>query len=104
MLFGKLPSVYDEIINHPLTSDELRRSTEAKLFRYRLKYLNALPPNDPKKGTTFGMVDEMVRGMVLLEIPDELVWTQWLESKDVGLIGKLLFLSRSRFSVDIFRR
>ena len=91
--FSKLPSMYDEIINHPSTSDELRRSTEAKLFRYRLKYLKALPVNDPKKEMTLKLVDEMMRGMVLLDIPDELVWTQFLESKNAGQLGMLLFLS-----------
>lgn len=93
--------MYDEIINHPSTSDELRRSTEAKLFRYRLKYLKALPVNDPKKETTFKVVDEMMRGMVLLEIPDELVWTQFMESKNAGQLGMLLFLSPSSFNRSI---
>lgn len=87
----KLPPTYDEIINHPSTSDEMRRSTEAKLFRYRLKYLKALPIDDPEKEAIFILVHEMMRGMILLEIPDELVWTQWLESKNVRRIGKLSF-------------
>ena len=69
----------------------MRRSTEAKLFRYRLKYLKALPIDDPEKEAIFILVHEMMRGMILLEIPDELVWTQWLESKNVRRIGKLSF-------------
>lgn len=79
--------MYDEIINHPGTSDDLRRSTEAKLFRYRLKYLRALSIQDPKKKEVLHVVNEMIRGMVLLEIPDDLVWTEWLESKNAATIG-----------------
>lgn len=81
--------MYDEIINHPGTSDELRRSTEAKLFRYRLKYLKALSVQDPKKKEVLRLVDEMIRGMVLLEIPDDLVWSEWLESRNATTIGVL---------------
>lgn len=101
----KLASIYDEIINHPSTSDELRRSTEAKLFRYKLKHLKALPVNDRKKAPTLRVVDEMMRGMILLKIPDELVWTQWLESKNAGRIGKL-YQPRitQEFSIDLFLR
>lgn len=79
--------MYEEILRHPSTSDELRRSTEAKLFRYRLKYLKALSSKDPRKEEVFKHVDDMMRGVVLLEIPDELVWTEWLESKNAARIG-----------------
>ncbi|KAF8322289.1 hypothetical protein DL93DRAFT_2205831 [Clavulina sp. PMI_390] len=84
---SKLPSMYDEIIGHPSTSDEMRRATESKLFRYRLRYQKALPPNDAKKGAVRAQVEEMMRGMVLLKIADDLVWVEWFETKDAARIS-----------------
>ncbi len=40
---SELPSVYEAILSHPAASDEERRTTEAKLLRYRHKLLLALP-------------------------------------------------------------
>ncbi|KAF8135619.1 hypothetical protein EV363DRAFT_1321133 [Boletus edulis] len=34
----ELPSLYQEVLNHPNTSDELRRSTESKLIMHKQKY------------------------------------------------------------------
>jgi superkiller protein 3 len=87
VFYCQLPDVYNLIINHPSTSEELRRATEAKIFRYKLKYLLALPHTDPQKLKLLAEVDELVKGTILLEIPDELVWTEYFESKNAQRLG-----------------
>ncbi|KAG6820878.1 hypothetical protein H0H93_010222 [Arthromyces matolae] len=82
---SKLPLLYDEIINHPRTSDELRRSTEAKLLRHKQRYLYAIP-NTPEfageKSKMLEQVDGLIQGAIILKIPDEQAWTMHLESMD----------------------
>jgi hypothetical protein len=83
--------LYAEIINHPGTSDELRRSTESKLLRHKQRYLFALPSTGEAATTKAELaadVADLVNGVVLLEIPDELAWTMHLESKDVDTLGR----------------
>lgn len=87
----QLPKVYNEVLNHPNTSDELRRETESKLFRQRQRYLYALPQGkngDDKKSVVAEEVDRLAEGMVLLGIPDELAWLVVIESKDVDTISE----------------
>ncbi|RDB24954.1 Superkiller protein 3 [Hypsizygus marmoreus] len=82
---SKLPSFYDEIINHPSTSDDLRRSTEARLLRYKERYLHVVPSTPEfalEKESVLREVDTLVNGVVLLRIPDELAWSICLEGKD----------------------
>lgn len=77
---SRLPHLYDEILNHPNTSDELRRTTESKLLRLKQRLLNALPA--AQKAKVAAELDELVSGMVLLGIRDELAWTLFIENKD----------------------
>ncbi|OSX66640.1 hypothetical protein POSPLADRAFT_1131824, partial [Postia placenta MAD-698-R-SB12] len=81
----QLPHLYDEILNHPNTSDELRRTTESKLLRLKQRLLNALPA--AQKAKVAAELDELVSGMVLLGIRDELAWTLFIENKDAEHIG-----------------
>ncbi|EEB87833.1 hypothetical protein MPER_14655, partial [Moniliophthora perniciosa FA553] len=85
----KLPALYEEVLNHPKTSDALRREIDSKLLRYKLKYLYSLPPfdspEDPKRKVA-DEVAEIIRGVVILKIPDELAWTLVLDGKDVETI------------------
>lgn len=37
----------------------------------------------------------MVDGVVLLEIPDELAWSLWLEDQDIGELGRSLLGTRA---------
>lgn len=46
---SKLPHLYDEILNHSDTSDELRRLTESKQLRHVRDHLFSLPLDDPRK-------------------------------------------------------
>ncbi|KAI0268796.1 TPR-like protein [Gloeopeniophorella convolvens] len=87
-VFGnsKLPDLYDEILNHPNTSDELRRSTESKQLRHKQDHLVALPPDDPRKRQLAAEVDKQVSGMVLLRIPDELAWSTFIDGQDCETI------------------
>ena len=85
------------MLNHPNTSDELRRTTEAKLLSLKQKLLYALPMNSETKQfkeTLRKEVQEMVNGIVLLEIPNELAWSLYIEGKDAATIGKLLPCAR----------
>ena len=83
----QLPTFYDEILNHPHTSDELRRSTEAKLFRYKLAHLRAVAPDSEDKIKLLNTVQEMARGAVLLGVNDELAWVTFIELLDASRIG-----------------
>lgn len=82
-----MPSLYQEVLNHPSTSDELRRSTEAKLIRYKQKYFYALPTTSPEKALLGEELDELVNGVVIIGVPDELSWSIFLEGKDSDTIG-----------------
>ncbi|KAG8934379.1 Superkiller protein 3 [Tulasnella sp. 417] len=82
---SKLPRLYGEIIGHPQTSDELRRSTEAKLLRQRQNLLFATPASGStaqEKKTLKAEVDELVNGFVLLKVPDPLAWNAHIERLD----------------------
>ncbi|PPQ99738.1 hypothetical protein CVT24_009721 [Panaeolus cyanescens] len=83
---SKLPTLYDAILNHPSTSDDLRRTTETKLLRHRQNYLASIPStpqNQQLKQQLLSEVEEMVKGIVLLEKPDEPGWLFHLEGLDV---------------------
>ncbi|KAG6857271.1 hypothetical protein H0H87_007104 [Tephrocybe sp. NHM501043] len=87
---SRLPSLYEEILNHPSTSDDLRRSTDSKLLRLKERYLNAIPDTPEfaqEKANALSQVDELVKGAVILKIPDELAWTLYLESTDCETIA-----------------
>ena len=83
-----MPALYQEVLNHPGTSDDLRRSTEAKLIVYRQKYFYALPTTSPDKVPLGKELDELVNGVVIIGVPDELSWSIFLEGKDSDMIGE----------------
>ncbi|KAG1896020.1 superkiller protein 3 [Suillus fuscotomentosus] len=84
---SKLPVLYNDILNHPSTSDELRRATESKLIRYKYQLFLALPSTDPEKRQVGMQLDEMVHGIVTIGIPDEFAWCIWFEGKDYDTVG-----------------
>ena len=86
---SQLPRLYNEVLNHPNTSDELRRETETKLLHLKQRHLFALPAsgNSADKARLASELDELINGMVLLKIPDELAWTLLIESRDAAEIG-----------------
>lgn len=85
---SKLETLYLEVLSHPRTSDELRRSTEACLLQRRRERLLALPADDPKKEKLWQEVMEMVNGMVLLKIPNDLAWGIYFETQDLDVLSK----------------
>ena len=90
----QLPGLYDEIMNHPHASDDLRRSTESKLLRYKQQLLHALPSTTEfvaQKRRIGSELHDLISGMVLLEIPDELAWLIFIEGKDAPTIGPLKY-------------
>ncbi|KAK7056865.1 Superkiller protein 3 [Paramarasmius palmivorus] len=97
---SRLPALYEEILNHPKTSDTLRRETESKLLRYKLKYLYALDNNSPNSPKTkiAKEVAELLQGVVILKIPDELAWTLVLDGKDVETLEQ--FIDRATDDYD----
>lgn len=78
---SRLPELYNEILNHPDTSDETRRAVEAKLLRHRQRYLHALPLSDEKISVA-AEVESLVNGVVLLGIPDEFAWVYYIDGMD----------------------
>jgi superkiller protein 3 len=83
----QLPHFYNEILDHQNTPDDLRRSVESKLLRYKQQYLHALPVSAAAKVETARDLEGMVNGAVILGIPDELAWTIFIEGKDCATIG-----------------
>lgn len=76
------------MISHPYTSDELRRATEAKLLQFLHRYQCALPPTSAKKLEIGKEVQDLIDGVILLKIPNELAWSLYIEGKNVDSIGK----------------
>ncbi|TDL26128.1 TPR-like protein [Rickenella mellea] len=96
---SKLPELYEEILNHPNTPDELRRSTESKILRWKLRYQSSLAPSGDMaelKVKIGSEVDSLINGVVLLNVPDELAWTMVIEGKDCDQLDG--------YDFDIFRR
>jgi hypothetical protein len=83
----KLPYLYDEILNHPNTSDELRRQTESKQLRRKRDHLFSLPPENPMKRQLAIEVENLISGVVLLRIPDELAWFAAIDKQNCEVIG-----------------
>ncbi|KAJ7675089.1 superkiller protein 3 SKI3 [Mycena rosella] len=79
---SRLPALYDDVLNHPHTPDDLRRATDAKLLRYKHRYLCALPPAGDRKAAVSREVDGLVAGTITLGIPDELAWMLCLDGRD----------------------
>jgi superkiller protein 3 len=92
----QLPCLYNQILNHPSSTDELRRTTESKLLRHKVNYLHTLPPTEEcqiRKCELGREIDELIRGVVLLKIPDELAWTLYVEEQDCETMGKFTLYS-----------
>jgi superkiller protein 3 len=89
----KLPLLYDEILNHPNTSDELRRRTESKQLRHKRDHLLSLPLDDPMKRRLAIEVDKLISGVVLLHVEDELAWSVFINGQDRETIGKAFSLA-----------
>lgn len=92
-MFCQLPSLYNEILNHPNTSDDLRRSTESKLLQRKYQHLEAAPVTGVDSSLKQKLLKEVVElssGAVLLGLPDELAWMFFIESKDAYNIRKLV--------------
>ena len=83
--YAQLTTLYESILNHPNTSDELRRDIEAKQLRYKQQYLQSIPATADgralKKKVAHDL-DELVQGIVLLKKPDELGWRMHFEGAD----------------------
>ncbi|KAJ3501664.1 hypothetical protein NLJ89_g9238 [Agrocybe chaxingu] len=82
---SQLPSLYNAILNHPKTSDELRAEIDAKQLRHKQQYLASIPLTKETaslKLQILNELDELVEGIVLLRKPDELGWKLFFERKD----------------------
>ncbi|KAF5351978.1 hypothetical protein D9756_007386 [Leucocoprinus leucothites] len=92
---SRLPGLYTQIMNHPNCSDNLLRTTESKLLRYKANYLHALPATEEfaaLKADLRAAVNELVRGIVLLKLPNEFAWTLYIEEQDCENMGRNPFL------------
>jgi superkiller protein 3 len=57
------------------------------LLKLKIRYLAALSEG-AEKARVAAEVEEMINGIVLLKIPNELAWTMAIEGKNVDTIGK----------------
>lgn len=81
----QLSSLYESILNHPNTSDEVRVEVEAKQLRYKQQYLQSLPSSKESaalKEKAARELEDIIEGIVLLQKPDELGWRIFLETRD----------------------
>jgi superkiller protein 3 len=85
----QLPKLYEEVISHPNTTDDLRRETEAKLLRHRIRFLHSLSASKDgeRRKAASDVVDALVEGVVLLNIPDDLAWSMAIDGKNAESIG-----------------
>lgn len=108
MDMSQLPGLYDEIMNHPHASDDLRRSTESKLLRYKQQLLHALPNTTEfvaQKRQITSELHDLISGMVLLQISDELAWLIFIEGKDAPTIRSSIYsVNQREDSLNIFQR
>ncbi|CAA7259262.1 unnamed protein product [Cyclocybe aegerita] len=82
---SQLPSLYNAILNHPNTSDELRAEIDAKQLRHKQQYLASIPLTKETaslKLQTLNELNELVEGIVLLRKADELGWKLFFEGTD----------------------
>lgn len=97
-MISQLPELYQEILSHPDATDEVRREAESKLLKHKQQLLFALP-NSPEfadqKNKLAHEVQDLVSGIVLLKIPNELAWSLYIESKDAKTIGTLFMFNYS---------
>lgn len=79
-------------MSHPNTSDLLRRSTEAKLLEYKKQLLYALASTADRdtKSRLSAEVQDLISGIVLLNIPNHLAWSLFIEGTDAATIGMFL--------------
>ncbi|EIW82901.1 TPR-like protein, partial [Coniophora puteana RWD-64-598 SS2] len=77
-----LPSLYNEVLNHPQTSDGHRRETESKLIRFLERLVIALPSSTEEKARLRSELDGLVQGVVSIGIPDEYAWELYMEGND----------------------
>jgi len=95
---SRLPALYEQVLNHPSTSDELRRLTDAKLLRYEQRYLYSLPSTEKLvKEQVANQLDSLVNGAVILRIPDELAWMLYFDGKDAETIEDYSLSSLRQF-------
>lgn len=57
------------------------------MLRYKHRFLVALPSESDQKAALAAELQDMVSGVVLLNIPDEFAWTIAIECKDADSIG-----------------
>lgn len=93
---SKLPLLYQEVLSHPKTSDELRRSVEAKMIRYKQQTFHALPLSDPEKNRIGIELSELVNGIVAIGIRNQLAWSISLEGMDKETVCE--------YGLDLLRR
>ena len=78
----------------------MRRQAESKLLRNKQQLLLALPSigeYSAQKAELSAEVQDLVAGIVLLEIPNELAWSLYLESKNAKTIGQFQFYVLENF-------
>lgn len=105
--------LYEQLLEHPQASDDLRRYTESKLLYHHLTYLQSLPsPFAPAlaaatseaqketeakevkkysaiKHSVRETVEKLAEGMVLLRVPEPAAWGIRLDWTDVASPGEL---------------
>lgn len=78
-------------MSHPNASDEIRRQAESKLLRHKQQLLFALPNTKEfsvQKQKISAEVQDLVGGIVLIQIPNELAWTLFIEAKNAVSVGQ----------------
>lgn len=97
---SKLEPLYLEILNHPSTSDDLRREIEAALFKFKYDHLLATSLKEAElKQRLIQQVMSMATGMVTINVPNLLAWTLMIEWCNVEHLNGYNAILLRRFQV-----
>lgn len=99
-LNSPLVEIYNEIINHPLTSDDLRRDIESQLLKFKYDHLLSVSANEqPLKSDLLSQVMTMASGIVNINIKNDLAWCLIIEWFNVEYLNNYIPILLKQFQL-----
>ena len=99
-LNSPLVEIYNEIINHPFTSDDLRRDIESQLLKFKYDHLLSVSANEqPLKSDLLNQVMTMASGIVNINIKNDLAWCLIIEWFNVEYLNNYIPILLKQFQL-----